>query len=106
MDFSFDKASDDSLKDVKPVGLEISMISFGRKKKTHIKGLDHKNLEIDITIAKGHLKSLKNKFKCNGGVDKETFEIHLFGDHRENVKKYFIDSNLVSDSQIAMSGVE
>ena len=106
MEFDFSINQDNMvLKDIKPVELTVSTELYGSKKKTRIVGLNHPTLKLDLNGAKNHLKQLKNKFNCNGGIDKETFEIHLFGDHKEKVAKYLVDENLACPDQITLVGV-
>jgi translation initiation factor 1 (eIF-1/SUI1) len=106
MEFDFSINQDTTiLKELKPVELTVSTELYGSKKKTRIIGLNHSSLKLDFNGAKNHLKNLKNKLNCNGGIDKETFEIHLFGDHKEKVAKYLVDENLACPDQITLVGV-
>lgn len=105
MEFDFNTNVDTSLKEFKPINLTVSIELYGSKKKTRIHGLNHPSLHLDLVGAKAHLKNLKNTLNCNGGIDKETFELHLFGDHKEKVVKYFVDKNMVSEDQITLVGV-
>lgn len=105
MEFNFENNVDTSIKEFKPVNLTVAIELYGSKKKTRIQGLDHPNLHLDLASAKAHLKILKNTLKCNGGIDKKTLEIHLFGDHKDKVVKYLVDKNMVTENQISFVGV-
>lgn len=53
------------------------------------------------------LKFLKKTFKCNGSVlkDKDGNEfLQLTGDQRENVRKFFIECNVMDEDNIIIHG--
>lgn len=108
MEFDFNANTiDTSLKDIKPANLIISIELFGRKKKTKVEGLNHPKFGFTIETAKAHLKTLKNKLNCNGGVKKDTFEITLFGDHQDALIKYFTIGQyaIISEENITTVGI-
>tara|TARA_Y200000002_G_C22261336_1_gene488048 strand:+ start:231 stop:569 length:339 start_codon:yes stop_codon:yes gene_type:complete len=73
----------------------------GKKCITIIQGL-----ESDLDLKK-ILKYFKKTFQCNGSItdDKEYGEIiQLSGNQKENVRKFLIDEEIISDDQIVIHG--
>ena len=72
-----------------------------KKTITTIQGLD---ANIDI---KKMLKYIKKIFNCNGSIiknDNDTNIIQLQGDHRDNIKKFIIKENIISEEFIKVNG--
>lgn len=68
----------------------------GKKSITTIEGLGDLNLQLII-------QEMKNKFGCNGTLQSEK-NIMLFGDQRNQAKKYLIDNSIVDASNIVIHG--
>ena len=72
----------------------------GRKKNTYILGWN-----LDKTLLKDHLRTIKKKKGCNGTIKKITTEEHgvvsvlqLQGNHMDYVKDYIIDTGVDVDN--------
>mmetsp|Transcript_8060 Transcript_8060/g.13413 ORF Transcript_8060/g.13413 Transcript_8060/m.13413 type:complete len:107 (-) Transcript_8060:2106-2426(-) len=73
----------------------------GRKCITTVQGLAD-----DLDVVK-IAKAMKKTFKCNGNVtiDPELGEIlQLQGDHRTNVRQFFVDQEVCHEDQIVIHG--
>lgn len=77
----------------------------GRKSLTFVEGLDKIDLPINITREEflvNITKKFKKKFNC--GVTLQENGIILNGDHREGIKNFLIEFNLISGDRIIIHG--
>lgn len=73
----------------------------GRKSITTVQGLAE---DLDL---KKITKALKKNFKCNGNVTMDTESGHILqlqGDHRTNIRDFFVDQEVCHEDQIVIHG--
>ena len=83
--------------------VHLHMSQQGRKKKTSISGLVRSADELNIILRK--LK--RDICNCNGSIDTDDdggSVIILFGDQRETVRKYLLDTLKISYDDITVHG--
>lgn len=81
----------------------------GRKSITTVENLATCNDEAvsgmtDIKYLENVAKFFRKKFKCSAAVKKEDKVIQLSGDNRQDIKKFLIENNTVSEDGIKVHG--
>ena len=97
MDINFDNSIDFSSTGAKTEKIHIRLQTMGNRKITIIQDLDS---DLDL---KRICKNMKKVFSCNGNItedEKMGHIIQLQGDHRETVKKWLIDNEIVPSTEI------
>jgi translation initiation factor 1 (eIF-1/SUI1) len=90
----------------KQLKIEIWVETYGRKKNTYISGWD-----LEDSMLKDHLKTIKKKTCCNGTIkelenlitETKTKVVQLQGDHVDYIKEYLVN-NGVNNSDIRIKG--